>query len=280
MPSITVIIPVYNTGAYLSACLDSVAAQTHRDLQVILVDDGSTDGSGAICDAYAQKDRRFSAIHKPNGGVASAVAAGLRAAEGEYVGFVDSDDWLDPGYYEELYGCCSQTGADIVEGQIVNEFSLPGSSFRSLGALRSGTMTYKGEDDIRRLSRLFLRSFLYDGTPDKPDRPLSYSKCDKLCRRERVLADLDLYDERLSLAEDVVFLASILPGCQKVVTLRASQRYHRRVLAGSVSHQAGWHRPRASAGTTPWLSSEAWSTPGSTGPRPPTARARLPAAPA
>ena len=238
MALISVIIPVYNTAPWLPACLDSVAAQTLRDIQVILVDDGSTDGSGAICEAFAQKDGRFSVLHKENGGVASAVAAGLRAAEGAYVGFLDSDDWLDPGYYEELYGCCAGTGADIAEGQMVNELPLPGGGSRSVGSRRSGTVTYEGAEDIRRLESLYLRSFLYDGMPDRPDRPLTYSKCDKLFRRELVTANLPLYDQCLSLAEDAVLIAAVLADCQKVVTLRAANRYHRRVLAVSVSHGA------------------------------------------
>ena len=102
MPKVSVIVPVYNAERYLAQCVDSILAQTLQDMQVILVDDGSTDSSPAICDAYAGKDRRVQVIHKVNGRAASARNAGLRAAAGEYVAFVDADDWISPEMYEAM----------------------------------------------------------------------------------------------------------------------------------------------------------------------------------
>ncbi|MDR3314701.1 MAG: glycosyltransferase, partial [Oscillospiraceae bacterium] len=90
---ISVIVPVYNVEPYLPKCLDSIVSQTYANLEIILVDDGSTDASGSICDAYAAKDERVRVIHQANGGVAAARNAGLDAAVGEYIQFVDSDDW-------------------------------------------------------------------------------------------------------------------------------------------------------------------------------------------
>ncbi len=233
---ISVIVPVYRAERWLRTCADSILAQTHRSLELILVDDGSPDGCGAICDKYAEKDPRVRAIHKPNGGVASAVAAGIRAAEGEFVGFIDSDDWIDPDYYEELYRCAIEQGADMVEGQMTDELTLPGGGHRTRDSRRTGTQVHSGPEAIRRLTGRYMTSFLYDGAPD---RPLSYSKCDKLFRRELAADNLFYYDERLSLGEDAVLIAAVLPDCGKVVTLKTTARYHRRVLAGSVSHQAG-----------------------------------------
>lgn len=92
---ISVIIPVFNCRPYLSQCIESVLNQTYKDIELILVDDGSTDGSAAICDEYGQKDSRIKTIHKKNGGVSSARNAGLHVVSGEYVLFVDADDWLD-----------------------------------------------------------------------------------------------------------------------------------------------------------------------------------------
>ena len=100
MPEISVIVPVYNVEQYLARCVDSILAQSYENLEVILVNDGSRDGSGAICDAYAAKDSRIRVIHKENGGLSSARNAGLDVAEGEYIAFVDSDDWIEVQSYE------------------------------------------------------------------------------------------------------------------------------------------------------------------------------------
>lgn len=96
---ISVIVPVYNVSAYLPECLDSILSQDYDKLEVILIDDGSTDDSGAVCDAYAQRDNRIRVIHQKNGGAAAAKNAGLRAATGEYLSFADSDDFLEPNVY-------------------------------------------------------------------------------------------------------------------------------------------------------------------------------------
>ncbi len=112
-PLISVIVPVYKVEEYLAACVDSILAQTYENLEIILVDDGSPDNCGKICDSYAEKDSRIKVIHKENGGVSSARNAGLEVASGEYVGFVDSDDTLDAHIYAELYKNLTETNSDI-----------------------------------------------------------------------------------------------------------------------------------------------------------------------
>jgi glycosyltransferase involved in cell wall biosynthesis len=101
-PLISVIIPIYKVEPYLRKCVDSVLSQTYSDLEIILVDDGSPDNCGKICDEYAEKDSRIKVIHKTNGGVASARNFGLNIAKGDYIGFIDSDDWIEPNMYECL----------------------------------------------------------------------------------------------------------------------------------------------------------------------------------
>lgn len=113
-PFLSIIIPVYNVEPYLARCLDSILAQTFTDFEAILVDDGSTDGSAVICDSYAQKDERFFCFHKENGGHTSARQMGLRHANGTYITFVDSDDWISPDMYEKMCGAARNTGADTV----------------------------------------------------------------------------------------------------------------------------------------------------------------------
>lgn len=101
-PLVSVIVPVYNVEAYLRECLDSVIAQTYQNLEIILVNDGSTDSSGRICDEYAVHDSRIKVIAKPNGGLSSARNAGMKSAHGTYIYFMDSDDWIQP----ETISCC------------------------------------------------------------------------------------------------------------------------------------------------------------------------------
>ena len=100
MPKISVIVPVYNTEKYLHRCIDSILAQTFTDFELLLIDDGSKDNSGAICDEYAAKDQRVRVFHKKNGGVSSARNLGLDNAQGEWITFVDSDDWVKKEYIE------------------------------------------------------------------------------------------------------------------------------------------------------------------------------------
>ena len=114
--TISVIVPVYNVEKYLSQCADSILSQDYSDLEVIFIDDGSTDASGQICDQYAEKDSRVRVIHQKNGGAAAAKNAGLRMASGKYLSFVDSDDYLEPNVYGGLVGTLLDTGADVVQG--------------------------------------------------------------------------------------------------------------------------------------------------------------------
>ncbi len=113
-PAVSVIVPVYKAEAYIRRCLDSLAAQTLTDFEVLLVDDGSLDGSGAICDEYAARDPRFRAFHKANGGVSSARQYGLDRARGEYVIHADPDDWVEPEMLEMLYRKAQAENADMV----------------------------------------------------------------------------------------------------------------------------------------------------------------------
>ena len=103
MPEISIIVPVYNVEEYLPKCLDTILNQSFRDFEVILVNDGSKDNSGFICEKYAKKDSRIRIIHKENGGLSSARNAGLDIAKGRYIGFIDSDDFIELKMYEQLY---------------------------------------------------------------------------------------------------------------------------------------------------------------------------------
>ncbi len=110
----SVIIPVYKVEGYINRCIDSVLEQTYRNIEIILVDDGSPDGCAAICDAYGEKHNSIKVIHKPNGGLSSARNAGMRVATGEYVFFIDSDDWIDSGCISDLVEIAEREKVDLV----------------------------------------------------------------------------------------------------------------------------------------------------------------------
>lgn len=113
MCEISIIVPVYNVEKYLNKCVDSILNQTFKEFELILVDDGSPDNSGAICDQYAKKDSRVKVIHKENGGLSSARNAGIEVAQGKYLGFIDSDDYIAEDMYELLYNNIIKEDADL-----------------------------------------------------------------------------------------------------------------------------------------------------------------------
>ena len=112
-PLLSIIVPVYKVENYLQKCIDSILAQTFTDFELILVEDGSPDGCPALCDAAAAKDARIRVLHQKNGGLSAARNAGLDVARGEWIGFVDSDDYIAPEMYETLYKAVQSTGADL-----------------------------------------------------------------------------------------------------------------------------------------------------------------------
>lgn len=114
MPAISIIVPVYNAEKYIHKCIDSILSQTFADFELLLIDDGSRDNSGKICDEYANKDFRIKVFHKENGGVSSARQYGTEKANGEYIIHADSDDWVESNMLEDLYNCATKENADMI----------------------------------------------------------------------------------------------------------------------------------------------------------------------
>ena len=141
-PEISVIVPVYRVEAYLRQCVDSIRKQTFQQLEIILVDDGSPDACPALCDELAQEDARIRVIHRENGGLSAARNTGLDAAEGDYVAFVDSDDFLAPEMYETLYRELTQKNADaaVCSYREVTEQGTPGIHEKA-GEMQAGEMS-------------------------------------------------------------------------------------------------------------------------------------------
>ncbi len=154
---VSVIVPVYNVEPYLRKCLDSIIGQTYENLEILLIDDGSTDHSGDICDDYEKRDERICVFHTENGGLSAARNLGLDYANGEYIGFVDSDDWIEPDMYEVLFHSATETGADIVECGFYREYP-----DKSLSVVRPERMLSSGE-----AIRALLRKELSEGVWSK-----------------------------------------------------------------------------------------------------------------
>ena len=122
MPTVSIIVPVYNAAPFLSKCIESIVNQTYRDIELILVDDGSSDNSPKICDSFAAHDARIRVIHKENGGVSTARNAGLDVATGEYITFVDSDDYIESNMYEKMMEIIRKYSCDIVMCDCMKEY--------------------------------------------------------------------------------------------------------------------------------------------------------------
>ena len=142
-PLVSVVIPVYNVSRYLPQCLESVLAQTYQNIEVLIIDDGSTDGSGSICDRFAERDSRIRVIHTDNRGLSAARNLGLEKMGGTFVFFIDSDDWIEPNTVETLVKAALRTKADVVTMKACMEFVGKTSNLRA-GKKRS--RIYRGVD--------------------------------------------------------------------------------------------------------------------------------------
>lgn len=147
---ISIVVPVYNVAKYLNNTISHILNQTYTNLEILLIDDGSTDESGKICDEYARRDSRIRVIHKANGGSSSARNVGIREATGDYIGFLDADDWADETMYEVLYKTAIETGCDIAE-VMSQDFSESGELLKG-PRLNTGKVTFiSREEDFRLL---------------------------------------------------------------------------------------------------------------------------------
>lgn len=196
MPKISVVVPVYNAERYLKRCADSILSQTFRDFELILVNDGSTDLSGVICDSYAKADDRVRVIHKQNEGVSQARNDGIMRATGEYLAFSDSDDTVEPDWLETLYQRAGQTNADLV----ICNYSTVSASGKELRCHAFA------EGEVLEGEALKLR--LYQAIATCNDVGL-YSLWNKLFRADVVRSGGLSFQKGMSLGEDMLFLLDV-----------------------------------------------------------------------
>lgn len=216
-PLLTVIVPVYNILEYLPRCVRSITAQTYRNLEILLVDDGSTDGTGALCDELAAEDERIRVIHKENGGSSSARNLAIEQAKGEYLGFVDSDDYIEPDMYEKLYRGIVEYNVTVAQiGR--DEIDAEGNMLPNICEPPREAVCFESEAFLREL-------LLHKG---------DCSFCTKLVHKD--LLQRERFPVGL-LNEDFYLLVKILPEIGKLVSL-PGQAYHVFYRIGSNSRKA------------------------------------------
>lgn len=203
-PLISVIVPIYKVELYLRKCVNSILAQTYQNLEIILVDDGSPDGCGAICDEYARKDSRIRVIHQENAGVSSARNTGIDMALGEYIAFVDPDDWITPDMYECLSRAAEEYHADISICEYYNCWSGKYSGWH-----HPTVRTYKGREGMEALLTLEIANY-----------PVN-----KLYRKE-LWADVRYPDGKIF--EDVRTVYKVVEKCETIVSIPEAKYYYRR----------------------------------------------------
>lgn len=215
---ISIIVPVYNVEKYLEQCVDSIINQTYKNLEIILVNDGSTDNSGVICDKYKQIDHRIKVMHKENGGQSSARNIGLDIANGKYVGFVDSDDWIESDMYESLYKRLSFYNADIVTcGCILEYFNFKNVDVRDR---EENTVEIFDSNKKEQLCKNFFCHKLYSSGP-----------CDKLYRI--TLFDNIRFPENKFYEDNYIALEILLKA--KVIIASNDKYYHYRQNSSSTT---------------------------------------------
>lgn len=194
-PLVSIIVPVYNVEKYLARCLDSIIAQTYKNLQIIVVDDGSTDNSGKLCDEYAKKDKRIEVYHKKNGGVSSARNIGIKNAKGEAVGFIDSDDYVEPQYTETL-----------VKSMLDNDSDISICGFKKVYVGKSDTII-RYKDGACFDKKTFVNKIM--------NVENAFGVCHMKLIKKEVIGE-NAFDETLTVGEDALFMVSISANVDKV----------------------------------------------------------------
>ena len=209
-PKISVIVPVYNVEAYVGECIDSILKQTYENLEIILVDDGSTDSSGRICDEYAKKDSRVKVYHKENGGLSDARNYGIEKSSGDFLSFIDGDDWIDKDMYSKMIETSIKDNSDIVVCGITKDYVGRSVDSHSIDECISG---------YDALKRMFY------------GKNLNHSACDKIYKK-RVFDNVrfpkgEIYEDLRTTYKSVI-------NANTVSTIK-NCFYHYRMREGSIS---------------------------------------------
>lgn len=224
---LSVIVPIYNTEKYLNQCVESILQQTYQNLEILLIDDGSTDGSLTLCRAFEKKDKRIHVIHKKNEGLIATKKVGLEKATGDYVGFVDSDDWIERDMYTRLMEAAETNGADIVVGDNVIEY--PDRIVPVTQGIEPGV--YTKEELISKVYPQLI--FTEEGKLG-----FSPSLCTKIFKRELVKKYQEIVDERIRAGEDAACTYPCMLEAECIVYVGNCYSYHYRIHMESMTHKS------------------------------------------
>lgn len=220
---LSVIVPVYNVERYVVQCIESLKAQKVENFEVIIVNDGTKDASISLCEDCIVGDERFRIIHKENGGLMSAWKEGLCHARGQYVGFVDSDDWVDADMFQVLLAQIKKHQADVVCSGYVQEYP-----DKHVPVTRDRLYIYEGKQVREQLIRDYCCSYFRNNP-----RP-TICRWDKIYKKDLLIKNFNFFDQRVSLAEDFNTNIAVLLDAQKVVLLPNFAAYHYRFNAQSI----------------------------------------------
>ena len=234
MSMISIIVPIYNVEKYIRQCIDSICRQTYQDLEIILVDDGSTDACGHICEEYREKDSRVIVIHKDNGGLVSARKAGIRAASGQYIAYVDGDDWIEPDMYRRMYQKMTEQNVDVV---MCGRYEDTGKSCKQVF---QGIP--EGKYDQRALLEEVYPRMIING--DFFTWGMFPGVWDKLFRRECVERFQLAVDERIVMGEDAACTYPCLLNIKSAYVMHACLYHYRQTTSSMVKkrHIGGLER--------------------------------------
>lgn len=224
MYKISVIVTVYNKEKYLERCAASLTGQKWDDLEILLIDDGSREACRQLCDRIALGDERIRVIHKENGGLISAWKRGVEEADGEYVSFVDSDDWVDPEMLSEMGACLSGNNGEIISSDYVIEKESGEKRYVWQG-LAPGE--YAGE----KLKREVVPKLL-----GNEQRYVCISRCMKLISRELILRNMHYSDPAVRMGEDMTVMIPALIDCRRLVIMDHKAYYHYLYVDSSMVH--------------------------------------------
>ncbi len=222
---ISIIVPVYNTEKFLKRCVDTLMGQTYDNLEILLVNDGSTDGSGRLCDSLALLDGRIRVIHKENGGLVSAWKRGLSESAGDYISFVDSDDWVDENMIEEMAAYLTGNEREMVASDYVIE-------------REGGNRQYvwqelpPGEYDRKKLEQEVIPNLL-----GREYRYVTISRCMKLTGRKLLLENCRYSDPAIRTGEDTTIMLPCLIDCERLVIMDHKAYYHYLYVTESMIHK-------------------------------------------
>lgn len=216
MPKVSVIVPVHNTEKYLPRCMESLQKQTLADLQIILIDDGSSDGSGELCDSYARRDARILVIHQKNSGLGMTRNAGMSLAEGEYISFVDSDDYVLPDMYKRMYKAGISNKAQMVLAgmrQVGGNLFAKENSEKQICCFEKEEV-FEGTEGVKQLMLGTVGAL--PGEPE--DSRYNFSVCKNIYQRELIQKKGLLFEsERKVIAEDVLFGLDFISKLERAV---------------------------------------------------------------